>query len=114
MNDYHSSHYEGRAKRLYEAAQKGFMNSKDFLYSKEIKELQKRDGLIIRDVKVYTKSTGLLIGTFDWSEAFFDGTPCNVFYYISHMSETFPSKSIDNFAQELYVIAQRNIRGRTY
>ena len=100
------SRAEKREVRLYSEAEKGVFSLEFTLYPSEITKLEKQ-GFNISSPKPYSNSKDLFTVTVDWSKAFGVAIPHIVHSYINKIIETFPKDSINNLAQELYVIAQR-------
>ena len=99
------SRNEVRETKLYIAAEKGKFSLDYVLYSSEMKKLEK-DGFHISNVKPFSNE-GLYSVTIDWYRAFGNEIPHIVFAYTRGIVLTFPKNSIKNFAQELYIIAQK-------
>lgn len=104
MHSYPSRN-EVREIKLYTVAEKGNFSLDYILYSSEMKKLEK-EGFRILNVKPFSKD-GLYSATIDWYRAFGNEIPHIVFAYTRGIVLTFPKNSIKNFAQELYIIAQK-------
>lgn len=104
MHSYPSRN-DTRETKLYIVAERGEFCLDYLLYSSEIKRLEKQ-GFRILNVKPFTKH-GLYSVTIDWCRAFGDAVPHTVFAYTHGIIETFPKASVDNFAKELYIIAEK-------
>lgn len=102
------SRSENREMRLYRTAQNGLYKLKDMiLYPSEVKSLKKK-GFVVETIPYSTlKVKNMLICTIDWSHPFSDEIPAIVSDYINGITNTYPKNSINSFAQELFVIAQR-------
>lgn len=105
MHSYPSRN-EVREIKLYTAAEKGSLSLDYILYSSEMRKLEK-EGFRILNVKPFSKN-GLYSATIDWSRAFGNKIPHIVFAYTHGIVLTFPKNSVQDFAQELYIIAQKN------
>ena len=100
---------ESRNSHLYKKASKGFLNTRIMVYPSEMTNLEK-EGFRIYDVKPSKKKAGLYHVTVDWSLAFGLAIPHIIHSYIIGIVEACPQKHINNFAQELYVIAKKSKR----
>ena len=101
------SRSEKRQINLYTAAERGVLSVENMLlYPSEIKKLEK-EGFYISNIVPSAISKGLYSVTVDWSHAYGSGIPHIVFSYIHNIIETYPKNSVNSFAQELFVIAQR-------
>lgn len=104
------SRNEKREIRLYSAAEKGVLSIEQFiLYPSEITKLEKQ-GFSVDTIKPYSNSSVLFTANVSWANAYGCTIPHIVHSYINRIIETFPKNSIENFAQELYVIAHRALR----
>ncbi len=105
------SRNEKREIRLYTAAEKGELSIEQLiLYPSEITKLEKQGFKVVSNIKPYSNSTALFTVNVSWAGAFGCAIPYIVHSYINGIIETFPKNSINNFAQELYVIAHRALR----
>lgn len=104
MHSY-SSRNEIREAKLYLVAEKGEFSLDYLLYSSEMKRLGKQ-GFRISNVKPSTQQ-GLYSATINWCKAFGNYIPPTVYAYTNGTIQTFPKASVNNFAQELYVIAEK-------
>ena len=104
------SRTDKREIRLYTAAEKGELSIEQFvLYPSEITKLEKQ-GFNVSNIKPYSNSSVLFTATVSWSNAYGCAIPHIVHSYINRIIETFPKRSVNNFAQELFVIAHRALR----
>lgn len=103
MHSYPSRN-EIRETKLYMVAERGEFSLDYILYSSEMKRLEK-EGFRISNVKPFKDN--LYSVTIDWYRAFGNAIPHIVFAYTHGIVETFPNNSVKNFAQELYIIAQK-------
>ena len=105
------SRREKREIKFYYFAEKGHMFCSDvFLFKGEAKNLVNRHGFTVTRFGENDKKS--LPSTVSWDDAFKNGIPLIVQNYICGTIETFPKLAIENWAQELYVIAARaNFKG---
>ena len=102
------SRSEAREVKLYAAAENGlYCLERQVLYSREIQHLRSC-GFKVTVEGNFDVFKKLYYATIDWSRPYSDGIPHIVWSYIHHIIETYPKKAIHNFAQELFVIAQRS------
>ena len=100
------SRREKRESKFYHLAEQGKMESNDFpLFKSEEKNLTSKHGLDV--IRHGTDLKKQLPSTVSWEKAFKNGIPLIVINYCTGVIETFPKSAIENWAQELYVIAAR-------
>ena len=98
---------ERRQVQLYAAAEKREFSIKNMiLYPREIARL-KKEGFAVYYVRPFEDSKDLFLATVEWANAYGPAIPHIVYSYITGIIETKPKKHIENFAQELYVIAHK-------
>ena len=99
------SRREKREMKFYYLAEKGYMSCRDiFLFKGEASNLVKHGFTVTRLGGNDRKS---LPSTVSWDNSFKNGIPLIVQNYIHGIIETFPKLAVENWAQELYVIAAR-------
>ena len=103
-----SSRREKREVKFYFLAEQGKMLCNEFtLFKSEERTLRDKCGF---DVTRYgTELRRELPSVVSWEKAFKDGIPLIVVNYCIGMIETFPKSAVENWAQELFVIAARAI-----
>lgn len=100
------SRREKRESKFYFLAEQGYMLSKDFsLFKSEEKSLKKQHGFDV--VRFGDNLKKELPSVVSWEKAFKDGIPLIVVNYCLGIIDTFPKSAIENWAQELFVIASR-------
>lgn len=100
------SRREKRESKLYSLAEQGKLESNDFrLFKSEEKNLKIKHGFDV--IRFGTDLRKDLPSNISWKEAFKKGIPLIVINYCTGIIETFPKSSIENWAQELFVIAVR-------
>lgn len=101
------SRRERRESRFYHLAEQGKMESiNDFLlFKSEEKNLTSKHGLDV--IRHGSNTKKQLPSTVSWENAFKNGIPLLVMNYCTGVIGTFPKSAIENWAQELYVIAAR-------
>lgn len=100
------SRREKRESKLYSLAEQGKLESNDFrLFKSEEKNLKIKHGFDV--VRFGTDLRKDLPSNISWEKAFKNGIPLIVINYCTGIIETFPKSSIENWAQELFVIAAR-------
>lgn len=100
------SRKEVREAKFYTLAEKGDLKCSNlYLFKREAGTLEKRDGFSVK--RYGTDEKIALPSVVDWETPFKNGIPLVVLNYINGTIKTFPKTAIQNFAQELYVIAQR-------
>ena len=98
---------EKRQVQFYSAAEKGEFSLENIvLYPGEIKKLQK-DGFIVQTIKPLASNKKLFVTNIYWSHTYGSSIPHIVYSYIHGVIETYPKSSVNNFAQELFIIAHR-------
>lgn len=100
------SRSETRETRLYSAAEKGKLSIEFTLYRSEITKLKKQ-GFSVKIIEPFPSFKNLYTVDVTWSNAFGFTIPLIVYSYTHGIIETFPKSAVENFAQELYVIAKR-------
>ena len=103
------SRAEKREITLYSAAEKGEFSVGLILYPNEITRLEK-DGFAVSYIHPCPKYKNLFTATVSWGNAYGPAIPHIVHSYIHGIIETKPKNSIENFAQELFVIAHKAVR----
>lgn len=105
------SRSEKREYQLINAAENGKLSLEGvILYPSEIRKL-KKDGFCIFDIKSYgTEKSSLYVATIDWASVYLGNIPHKVFSYIRRQIDELPKEDIHTFAQELFVIAHRNLK----
>ena len=100
------SRRERRESKFYFLAEQGKTECNEFyLFKSEEKNLKKQHGFDV--VRHGTDTKKELRSTVSWENAFKHGIPLIVFNYCIGIIETFPKSAIENWAQELFVIAAR-------
>lgn len=100
-----ASRRERRESKFYLHAEQGNMECKVSLFKGEGKSLRKQ-GLVVCFPDNFNEKKASP-STVSWKDAFKTGKPLIVFNYINGTIKTFPKSAIENWAQELYVIAAR-------
>lgn len=99
------SRREKRESKFYLAAEKGIMECKTSLFKSEGKSLKKQGfDVFFPESFNERKSSPMAVS---WKNAFKSGIPLIVSNYIDGTIMTYPKSAINNWAQELYVIAAR-------
>lgn len=100
------SRREKRESKFYFLAEKGKMLCDDFsLFKSEEENLESKHGFDVTRHGTDLKKD--LPSTVSWEKAFKKGIPLIVINYCIGGIETFPKSAIENWAQELFVIAAR-------
>ena len=99
------SRREKRESKFYLAAEKGNMECKVSLFKGEGKSLRKKGLVVCFPDNFNEKKASPVVAS--WKDAFKTGIPLIVSNYIDGTIMTFPWSAIENWAQELYVIAAR-------
>ncbi len=105
MYEYQSRRDE-RQERFLLKAEKKELDSEEILYPSEAKRLQ-RDGFTVEKIKDF--DTGRCLGVYEvsWANPFSNGIPHIVYSYCIGLLNVYPRSKINNFAEELYVIAHK-------
>lgn len=104
------SRSEKRLIKLYSAAKRGLKSLNDeLLYGSEIKRYKKQ-GFDVSHTSSSLKN--LNHSNVDWSNAFKNGVPYQVYSYICGETSAYPRVYVHNLAQELYVISEYTINHR--
>ena len=99
------SRRERRESKFYLYAEQGNMETKVSLFKGEGKTLRKQ-GLTVFFPDDFNERKASP-STVSWKDAFKTGIPLIVSNYVNGTIKTFPWSAIENWAQELYVIAAR-------
>jgi hypothetical protein len=98
------SRKEKRESKFYFKAEQGEFDADTSLYGSEERNLKKSGFTIVRNEKNKKEAAPSNVS---WKDAFKGNIPPLVSDYISGRIKTFPDSAIQNWAQELYVIAAR-------
>ena len=100
------SRKEVREAKFYTLAEEGKLKCSNlYLFKREAGTLERKHGFAVN--RYGTDDKKALPSVVDWKMPFKNGVPLVVLNYINGTIKTFPNTAIENFAQELYVIAQR-------
>lgn len=99
------SRREKREYKFYLSAEQGNMECKVSLFKSEGKSLIKQGFEVSFPDNFNEKKASP--ATVSWKNAFKSGVPLIVSNYINGIIKSFPTSSIENWAQELYVTAAR-------
>jgi len=98
------SRREKREQKFLRRAKSGYFGADTVLFLSEEKSLRKKGFLPVR---ASSKKEGSSPAYVSWEGAFKNGIPLIVFNYCIGVIEGFPKSAVENWAQELYVIAVR-------
>lgn len=98
------SRKERREAKLYYLSEQGFFEASTTLYRTEDKYLKKCGFTVVRNEKNKKEAAPSKVS---WENPFGGNIPPLVSDYVSGKIKTFPDSAIQNWAQELYVIAAR-------
>lgn len=108
------SRYEKRQTRFYHKAEQGLLYSEEIIYPSEKKKLIK-EGFYVKEIEDFVGPNGahpnrkLIVAEVSWKHAYGYSIPYIVHAYTIGLIETFPVNSCKNFAQELFIIANRKL-----
>ena len=105
------SRSEERQERFFYRAEHKLFTSEEVLYPGEAKSLQRQGFKIIRTGNFDT-ARNLGVYEVSWIAPYGISVPHIVYSYINGVISTYPTKSINNFAKELYVIACKASRSK--
>lgn len=100
------SRSEERQERFYFRAEHKLFTSEEVLYPGEVKSLLRQGFKIIKKDNL-DASRNLGVYEVSWIAPYGISVPHIVYSYINGVISTYPAKSVNNFAKELYVIASK-------
>ena len=101
-----TSRSDERQERFLIKAESKQLTSEEILYPSEVKRLL-RDGFSVEKIKDFDTKRNLEVYEVSWANPFPNGIPHIVYSYCIGLLNVYPRSKVNNFAQELYVIAHK-------
>ncbi len=100
------SRSDERQERFLLKAEKKQFSSEEIMYPTEVKRLL-RKGFSVEKIKDFDEKLHLAVYEVSWANPFENGIPHILYSYCIGLLNVYPRSKVNNFAQELYVIAHK-------